>query len=726
MDNSNEKPKKKKFSLFCCFSINERGKKRKKKYNSITNSNISNFFSSRQKSNIKIKDFTIEDITYKSRTVGNIPIGTISKSNSILNTKEDSKKFDKSKRQKNRKISLEDNKLKRLYTLDNYKRNTNNIALNDDKNNLSLKNEEKNINIKKNNENYLTEKLFINKNISINCDESLAIMEEINQKSNILMQDADDTVNIYGNNSSINRTNKLDEIKIKQKEYINYSINIKDKKYDSINNNLKVKADSMILFKDYCNKDFYILEKPKKNSNTCLPNIDIKTDFSKLLINNKKESNDINKSNINKNAMSDNIFEKKIELNYIKKLNKNIPFSDKNLKKITNCGSCELLNYIKIENFCKEIDYNNKTGRYNLNDFDDNRIIFGFTFNKINKNISHNVNKEQNNNNTFNLNKEKVVSVISENNKINVNTNNTNANIINNPINLNNNHIISLIENKFNLNYINKEKYFVNYSNLEVNISKISKKFIKENAKPKIEESIKEKSDKKNKEKFSTNKVIKNNISEVKIKLETNNKIKEEEENIKDFEGEIEEELDSLDEESHKINDSKSIISNYIAAPLTGIQDLKSYAPSLYSKSELKDNTSNVNDLTSNKEGGFSFPPGLNETEIEIMNENGKRFKSFIETPRASGIYNKRFTHRNINFNTTNTHIKYSDRINKSLNQKIKNVFDKININSNEIQKINKKILNFEEKIKIQEETNKKYELWIEKEEEESELLIFR
>ena len=37
--------------------------------------------------------------------------------------------------------------------------------------------------------------------------------------------------------------------------------------------------------------------------------------------------------------------------------------------------------------------------------------------------------------------------------------------------------------------------------------------------------------------------------------------MKEAEENIRDFEGEIEDEQDDIDEENRKINDSKSIIS---------------------------------------------------------------------------------------------------------------------------------------------------------------------
>ena len=163
-----------------------------------------------------------------------------------------------------------------------------------------------------------------------------------------------------------------------------------------------------------------------------------------------------------------------------------------------------------------------------------------------------------------------------------------------------------------------------------------------------------------------------------------------------------------------------------MVAPLINIQDIRSYAPSLYSKSEYKDNISNINDLTSNKGLGLFIPPGI-ETEIEIMNENGKELKSFIETPRASGTYNKRFTHKNVNYNTTTTthnNIKYCNSSNKSLNQQMKNIINKINWNTNEIQKINEKIVKIEEKIKNYEENNKKYELWIGKEEEESELLI--
>ena len=130
---------------------------------------------------------------------------------------------------------------------------------------------------------------------------------------------------------------------------------------------------------------------------------------------------------------------------------------------------------------------------------------------------------------------------------------------------------------------------------------------------------------------------------------------------------------------------------------------------------ESKENFSYFNnDVMSNK--GSFFPPNVsnyNETEIEIMNENGKEFSSFIETPRASGVYNKR-----LNYNINNTYNL------KNMNLKMKKIRDKINKNAKEIQKVNEKINKLDEQFKEYENCNKQYDLWIEKEEEESEMLI--
>ncbi len=109
-----------------------------------------------------------------------------------------------------------------------------------------------------------------------------------------------------------------------------------------------------------------------------------------------------------------------------------------------------------------------------------------------------------------------------------------------------------------------------------------------------------------------------------------------------------------------------------------------------------------------------------NEPETETMNENAKAYTSFIETPRASGVYNKRLKYKNsnYNFNINNT---YNF---KNMNIKMKKISDKIAQNAKEIQKTNEKINKLDEQIKEYEKFNKQYEIWIEKEEEESEMLI--
>ena len=94
---------------------------------------------------------------------------------------------------------------------------------------------------------------------------------------------------------------------------------------------------------------------------------------------------------------------------------------------------------------------------------------------------------------------------------------------------------------------------------------------------------------------------------------------------------------------------------------------------------DSKENFSNFNNEIMSNKGSF-FPPNssnYNDTEIEIMNENGKEFSSFIETPRASGVYNKR-----LNFNMNNTYNL------KNMNLKMKKIKDKINQNAKEIQRV--------------------------------------
>ena len=268
MENSNEKPKKKKFSLFCCFSTNEGGKKRKQKYNShsnISNTNKTNI--SEQNINVKVKDFSIEEKKSKQNNINIINKPNENKSKissfSYIN-EENAKQLEKIKIKENetiKNINLKEynnNNIKKYHTLDG----TNHNKENEDKNiylklyTLKTKSDfkEKNINFnekKDNNKNYfLDNSEFIdnyinthkdemnienisldeNKNMSINdkinFGESLSIIEKIKQNPNLNNQEIDDTVNIYGN-SSFNRTNKVNEIKIKEKENINYNNELK-------------------------------------------------------------------------------------------------------------------------------------------------------------------------------------------------------------------------------------------------------------------------------------------------------------------------------------------------------------------------------------------------------------------------------------------------------------------------------------------------------------------
>ena len=226
-----------------------------------------------------------------------------------------------------------------------------------------------------------------------------------------------------------------------------------------------------------------------------------------------------------------------------------------------------------MEKLGSAIDFNTRTGKYSVTNFENNNIYFNY-----NKHLNT-IFKEENKIND----KEKTISINSKKD--------VNQNLINNETNKNNIEKTPTIEN--NLNYIN-EDYFTSNNKKFNPDSNEEEKFIIENSNSDIDETIND--NKKN--------IKDNNLNNDKNK----EMIKEDKENIKDFEVEIEDEQDDIDEESRKINDSKSIISNYVVAPLTGINDFRSYTPSLCSKSEFKDNISNINNLTSNKDAILISP----------------------------------------------------------------------------------------------------------------------
>ena len=174
-------------------------------------------------------------------------------------------------------------------------------------------------------------------------------------------------------------------------------------------------------------------------------------------------------------------------------------------------------------------------------------------------------------------------------------------------------------------------------------------------------------------------------------------------------------------------NDSKSIISNSISGVINHREKFSSIS-SYYSKSEYKSNNiSNLQDSISSKIK--LNPMDSNDMEIEITNDNGKMLKSFMTSSRTNMIYQKkRLNHKNIIYNALNQNINYND-INyynnyNQITQKMKNISEKIKFNIKEIERVNDKIVDLDKKIKEIEEYDKKYELWIEKENTENEILL--
>ena len=752
MRNSSKKSQNKKFSLFCCFSTCGGKKRRDKKFSKVSSvENKTNI--SRVDSSIKVNPFPqINNFKYDKKLNEDNNINNNKSYSNINEDKKSNKNLNKSNNDINNSNNIKSNLKKSNHNIKFNNINSiihnNSIVISENLKQSSINNNNNidkdmtvNMNIDENNNNYfldnndfienkknankeeiITSKIS-NENISIKIVNSLKdnFKNNINQiynksnNSNIFLSNSEkneqknnlnnyeyENKNIYDkNNSSFNEINKSNQIKINEKENFisnnneilspkKSNIIFKHKQNDS-NENSKNKTDSIIINNDDDN-DFCInlnLDKYNKNASISIPFNNFKLNLSTIR----------NKENIhtNINTKPSNLNKHNINISDIN------PIFQNNSKKIKYSNSLKLIKINKFERSDILIDIDNKTGYFVTKIDEDNNIRYNFSYKKNKKNL-----KDENN---IKIDKEKSIIFNYQSN--------SDINKYNNQ-NINSEIPLSKVEKE--LNYINDGDYFgekkeiinenenedENKNNQDLKIKEDSKILLSKI--PLVEES--------NKNNIENNNIIDDNNE---INKEENEKIKEEEQNIKDFEGEIEDEKDYLEEENDHINDSKSIISNIIATPLLGIQDMRSFAPSLYSKSEFKDNISNLNDLASNK-GGFSIPHGIIDTEIEIMNENGNECKSFIETPRASGAYNKRFTHNNINHNTINNsnNLKYSN----SSSRKMKSFYEYIDSTTKEIEKINERINKIDSKIKNYEECNKKYELLIEKEEEESEILV--
>jgi hypothetical protein len=260
----------------------------------------------------------------------------------------------------------------------------------------------------------------------------------------------------------------------------------------------------------------------------------------------------------------------------------------------------------------------------------------------------------------------------------------------------------------------------INTSNLkENNSNKYEIKYISQDNKIQLKEEI-------NRYQISLNK-NKNNINNNDLII---NKIDEKKDNQKtsDIEMHIEDEIS----DSNIINnDSQSFASNNISSIIYN-KDIYSSGLSFNSKSEYKNNNiSNVQDLANSKIK--LNPMDSNDTEIEIINENGKISKSFMTSSRTHINYHKkRLTHKNVIYNALNNNINSNDfynyNYNKSksgqINQTIKYFSEKINSKTKEIEHMNSLIAELDKKIKLYEEYDKKYQLLIEKENTETEILL--
>ena len=156
---------------------------------------------------------------------------------------------------------------------------------------------------------------------------------------------------------------------------------------------------------------------------------------------------------------------------------------------------------------------------------------------------------------------------------------------------------------------------------------------------------------------------------------------------------EIEDEVGSIDEFNNS-NDNRSILTSYIFSSVRPTESNKSYASSVYGRSESQDLISNYNELMSNK-GMRIFPVDMNNNnkEVEIRMDNLYR-------------------------NSKNYFLAMQmNQINK-LKEKIADKEKTIKNNYNSIEKLKNKMEKMEEE-------GRQYERWIEKEEEENENLVY-
>ena len=155
---------------------------------------------------------------------------------------------------------------------------------------------------------------------------------------------------------------------------------------------------------------------------------------------------------------------------------------------------------------------------------------------------------------------------------------------------------------------------------------------------------------------------------------------------------EIEDEVGSIDEFNNS-NDNRSILSSYIFTSVRPTESNKSYASSIYGRSDSQDIISNYNEIMSSK-GIRIFPIDMNNSkEVEIKMDNlHKNSKNYFISMQMNQI--------------------------KKLKEKISDKEKIIKNNYNHIERYKKEM----EKMEVE---GRQYERWIEKEEEENEHLLY-
>ena len=768
MKNS-EKPKKKKFSIFCCFSMNNDRRKRKIKnsMNPLLTGNRTN--NTEQNLNIKVNEFDFDANDKQSKNTENEEKRMINSyiSQKIPNIKEDDKNGSivlyKNNINKKNYISFisgyDPNNDKKNNKLERYMNR--NRTLLDKKSNepiIILNNQIKNNNIKEKLDNSNLSKIKKGNNYQ---QIQTSNKEEINTNENNMTTNKEKVIHI-NNKLNIDITNKeesnflVNEEKIYSREKNESKLinKLPFKKYQNNTIEKNEKVYKVFSFYDKENKELNLYDKYNYNINIYdnnsnqIPNLNIEEispikNNKEIKFYNNSTNNEIKDKNINEIEKKN--FSKIISLFSSSNKNQNKQISKNNN---INIGKLKGKLFYNLNN-----QKNNKNKSYCI--FNTN-IIDSFLY------LSNELKYSKSDKLIKRINIDNINSFILKNN--NINKTNLNENSINEKLDYINTNNINYITKENNISNFSPEKSRFNYRVNRLNsksskkkynklpLTKIGKKlqsmndcsFIFKNSKS-IEISknltyIQHSQEKENINKLSNKSKIFEKFNSVQITEYNNiinknktsiNKIQnglikkiEVKADIKDLNVDVE---DGKEESEIKIiNDSKSNISNYIVSPLMGVRHKSSFSPSVFSKSEIKINLSHTNYLQSSK-GSLYASHAINEEEIEIMNRNGKEYKSFLDTPRTSENYSKRLTRKKYFYNSVNknsTNYGFNRSISTQIGSQIKNINDKINYNINEIKLTKEKIGELNKKIEELEECNKTYKLWIEKEEMENEMLM--